>query len=309
MRRALALALLLSACSSKEEAPPPPPPPPAEPASASEFQRVDAGFAFGTSQLRARWDLDDKGEVDRAKMSVGDFYARLNSVFGEPSTVDDAGFSYVLRHAKTGLIITAYSAGAGPAYGGGYRVDEGAKPPQPEAALGLVAQAGREPPGFLAAVKRLESVLAAAPLAGCSITYRVEGTTLRSGARGGIAFDEALPSSEAFVHAFAAFEKAGDGGMLFDERGDRALDLWLELDDAARAQHADAGVRVAAYWASSVTRLAAEPVNEANVQVRALRWSQLWRTRAASTDERARKKLASLKPDPWPAALEALKPD
>jgi hypothetical protein len=77
-----------------------------------EFELLSDGYAAGTSKLYSRGDflpLDDPRAI-----SEGDFIGRLRALFGG---VDHD--QYVLRHRKSGFVITAYAAQSGPSYGGG----------------------------------------------------------------------------------------------------------------------------------------------------------------------------------------------
>jgi hypothetical protein len=80
---------------------------------AKDFERLPPDAGRGTSKLFARSDLWAAPDPERA-YSEGDFVGRLITLFGKP----DADGGFVLRHAPSGLVVTAYSAANGPTYGG-----------------------------------------------------------------------------------------------------------------------------------------------------------------------------------------------
>lgn len=86
---------------------------------AEDFERLDARYAAGTSQIVSRGEVRTPvpGEDPLAAYVEGDLIGRLITLFGWPDP--DGGF--VLRHRASGLVITAYSAQSGPSYGGGPR--------------------------------------------------------------------------------------------------------------------------------------------------------------------------------------------
>jgi hypothetical protein len=85
---------------------------------ASRFERVDPEEAAGHVRARGWARLEDlqAGRPDR--MSLGNWLCRIWTHYGPPSEVQEDGFVYAFRDRETGDVITAYSAGSGPALGG-----------------------------------------------------------------------------------------------------------------------------------------------------------------------------------------------
>ena len=82
-----------------------------------EFEIIPDTFAVGTSMLYSRGDFAASGNAINF-VDEGDFIGRLRTLFG-PRTDNES--QYVLRHRKTGIVITAYYGKSGAAYGGGPR--------------------------------------------------------------------------------------------------------------------------------------------------------------------------------------------
>jgi hypothetical protein len=79
------------------------------------FVRLAADAAGGL-KLAARRDVSalppDTAQDERH------FGERLRRAFGEPDRNRDAAYAYAIRDTETGVIVRAYSAQSGPAYGG-----------------------------------------------------------------------------------------------------------------------------------------------------------------------------------------------
>jgi hypothetical protein len=80
------------------------------------FVRVPAG-TVGSIRLAGRADVNPA--LDRLQATdVDRFGALLRHAFGAPDQDSDADYSYCVRDQHTGLVVRAYAAQSGPAYGG-----------------------------------------------------------------------------------------------------------------------------------------------------------------------------------------------
>ena len=237
MKRALLLLVLL-ACERATQ-PPPPPPPPAPPKpdpirqARDEFELLSPAAAAGTSKIYARGDLLPKATVQQ-QFDEGDFLGRLITLFGPR---DD--HMWVLRHKKTGQIITAYAGASGPAYGGVLHLDDpavaartAADPWIAKPAGGAIAsddtwesmriqalhledaQAG---PELATVAHRLDALVSQVAPADWELTryYAEEPAVVHIGAKGGHSFNDELPPADAlaFLLDIAARNDAAGGGM------------------------------------------------------------------------------------------------
>jgi hypothetical protein len=98
----------------------------------ADFERIDGDYALATSDRCGRNAFIPFRKGDDRAFDTGDFIGRAKALFGEPGT--DDGFTFVLRHRPTGIIIDLYSAGSGPSFGGG-PVYKGPLPPADPKAL------------------------------------------------------------------------------------------------------------------------------------------------------------------------------
>lgn len=80
------------------------------------FIRLSAG-TIGGLKLAARRDVNKDLSYEEAT-DVERFGALLQRAFGLPDKDSDADYSYIVRDSDTGVVIRAYSAQSGPAYGG-----------------------------------------------------------------------------------------------------------------------------------------------------------------------------------------------
>lgn len=87
-------------------------------AAPSRFEPVDPALAAGSTRARGWASLDDVRRGARARMSLGNWLCRLWTHYGPPPEVQRDGFVYAFRDRESGDVITAYSAGSGPALGG-----------------------------------------------------------------------------------------------------------------------------------------------------------------------------------------------
>lgn len=244
--RAAFLLLALAACehatADQKKPPEPPKPDPVEQARA-EFDLLAPDYAVGTSKLYSRGSfLPDSADM-AAGFDEGDFTGRLRTLFG-PRADDD----YVLRHKKTGFIITAYSGDSGPSYGGGPRY-VGALPPAGDTtamAASTAELADREArmkadpmlrggipsvndvkqyrlyqrhlddaiagPERGAVIARLDALVSLVPPADFSELryYEDDPTVYRIGAKGGHSFNDEVPATEGMAFLVAR-TKTADG--------------------------------------------------------------------------------------------------
>lgn len=102
-------------------------PPGADAPSPERFELVSPEHAAGSTRARGWASLEDlRSGRGAARMSLGNWLCRLWTHYGPPPEVQRDGFVYVLRDRETDGIITAYSAGSGPAMGGRLLDDQGA---------------------------------------------------------------------------------------------------------------------------------------------------------------------------------------
>ena len=80
----------------------------------SEFERLPATAASGTSKLFSRQDLWEAPDPERA-YSERDFFERLAKLFGKEDPIG----GFVVRHVPSGVVITCFVDSQGePSYGG-----------------------------------------------------------------------------------------------------------------------------------------------------------------------------------------------
>ncbi len=84
----------------------------------SRFELVETASARRSVRARAWGSLDDLRTGNPGRMSLGNWLCRIWTHYGPPQEVLRDGFVYAFRDTVTGDIITAYSAGSGPAMGG-----------------------------------------------------------------------------------------------------------------------------------------------------------------------------------------------
>jgi len=219
-----------------------------------EFEVVSQDLAAGTSKLYSRGDFLPYG--DERAMSEGDFIGRLRALFGSVQ-----GDEWVLRHRRTGLIITAYSAQSGPSYGGASKAsleqEAAARKARiaadPELAAGSPVDWSKTRPdelppevvkelmikehawrkrhadayaGELAPViARLDELVESAEPVDWEATryYGEEPTVYRIGARGGKAFDQEMPIADGLALLLADAER-GKTDVIDSSGGVRTLD-------------------------------------------------------------------------------------
>ncbi len=221
MKRALIL-LALAACEHADKAPPRPAPPPApaklDPVqqARAEFEVVSPDLAAGTSKVYARGDFMASASIED-QFDEGDFLGRMITLFGPR---DD--HAWVLRHKKTGLIVTAYAGTSGPAYGAALRLDDPAVEKR-KAADPLLAKNPADPtqpldwsamktyskhlgdaeagPELAGVVARLDALVSQVRPADWEKTefYDEEPGVYRIGAKGGESFNDALPPHDALA--------------------------------------------------------------------------------------------------------------
>jgi hypothetical protein len=227
--KAALLLLALTACehaetADKKQPPAPPKPDPVQQARA-EFELLPADSAAGTSKLYSRGVfMPDAGLAD--EMDEGDFIGRLRTLFG-PRDGDD----YVLRHKKTGLIITAYCGDSGPSYGGTpdevgrdarMKADpmlKGELPPMTDVKQYRIYERHLDDaiagPERGAVIARLDALVSLVPPADWStVKYYEDGPTVyRVGAKGGHSFEEDLPPAESLDFLLHAAETDDRDGL------------------------------------------------------------------------------------------------
>ena len=80
------------------------------------FIRMPAG-TIGGLKLANRLDVN-QGISYEAAIDVRRFGMLLQRAFGLPDTDSDADYSYIVHDNDTNVVVRAYSAQSGPAYGG-----------------------------------------------------------------------------------------------------------------------------------------------------------------------------------------------
>ena len=135
------------------------------------FERLDEDAMAGTSKFMNRWGDLGEPEEQRRRMSVGDFVARIWTLYGPPDGVGFEGFHYAFRDRETGTVFTAYAAGSGTAYGACF--EEGLDHAQTESAI-----------------KAFDALLESAEPQDCEIEYETDFGVVRSGVRDGQPYDE-----------------------------------------------------------------------------------------------------------------------
>ncbi|MDQ3034283.1 MAG: hypothetical protein M3Y87_17885 [Myxococcota bacterium] len=90
----------------------------------SRFEPVDPALAAGSVRARGWASMDDLRRGAAARMSLGNWLCRIWTHYGEPPQVQRDGFVYAFRDRETGDVITAYSAGSGPAMGALFGEDD-----------------------------------------------------------------------------------------------------------------------------------------------------------------------------------------
>ncbi|UJR86435.1 hypothetical protein [Sandaracinus amylolyticus] len=93
----------------------------------SRFELVDPALGRSTTRARGWASLEDlRAGRGAARMSLGNWLCRLWTHYGPPPEVQRDGFVYVLRDRDTGHVLSAYSAGSGPAVGAQLIDEQGA---------------------------------------------------------------------------------------------------------------------------------------------------------------------------------------
>lgn len=194
-----------------------------------EFELLPDDYGVGTHKLYSRGDFMDD-DFSKAAMDEGDFLGRARALFG-------ARDEFILRHKKTGYVVTIYSGNSGPSYGGGSvddHVDRHAQiasdpilskgMPRPSAEMSEVeAEAYRRQyhqyvrrmddvlagPELAAVVARLDALMNAVKPADWERTYYYEDepSVAHVGVRGGTSFSEELEPAAAMTWLLAAAEK------------------------------------------------------------------------------------------------------
>lgn len=238
MKRALLVLIALAACEHADRATPPPAPPPPvklDPVhqARAEFEVVSPDLAAGTSKVYSRSDFLPDASIED-QFDEGDFLGRMIALFGPR-----ADHEWVLRHKKTGLIVTAYAGKSGPAYGAALHLEDPAVS-QRKAADPLLAKPpmdGKQPldwkamrtyakhladaeagPELAGAIGRLDALVSQVSPADWEMTefYDEEPGVYHIGAKGGESFNEALPTAEALEFLLHAAE-AKDADASADE--------------------------------------------------------------------------------------------
>lgn len=156
------------------------------------------------------------------RTAVGDFLARLWTLFGPPTEVSDDGYTYCLHDRATDLYFSAYSGASGPAYGGLF-----------EDTLSLAS-----------VLDAFDEFLDSVELADCSLEYKDEFGRRRCGASNGVAYDVTIMDQEDNLAAKLEKAKTVLQGQSKDplEYLNPLLELsafWKGADDATRASFAD----------------------------------------------------------------------
>lgn len=86
--------------------------------SADRFEPVDPELARRATRARGWATIADLRSGAPARLSLGNWLCRVWTHYGAPGAVQNDGFVYAFRDRETGDVISAYSAGSGPAMGG-----------------------------------------------------------------------------------------------------------------------------------------------------------------------------------------------
>jgi hypothetical protein len=148
----------------------------------SRFVRVDIAEAAGHVRARGWARIEDlrAGRPDR--MSLGNWLCRIWTHYGPPSEVQEDGFVYAFRDTASGDVITAYSAGSGPALGG--RILDGEGRPIPGAQERVSAS-----------VDAFAALIDATVPRDCALEIDTPYGRTRIGVRDGEWFEEDVPPS------------------------------------------------------------------------------------------------------------------
>lgn len=84
----------------------------------TRFEPIDPSQAAGSTRARGWASLEDLRGGATARLSLGNWLCRIWTHYGPPPEVQPDGFVYAFRDRESGEVITAYSAGSGPAMGG-----------------------------------------------------------------------------------------------------------------------------------------------------------------------------------------------
>jgi hypothetical protein len=273
-----AAAALLAACSPRAE----------------DFERLPPAYAAATTRLCARAAFLEPG--DPKVWSAGDFLGRARALFGAP----DPGDLWVLRHKKSGVVLTLSSAAGGPAFGGG-PVYAGALPPpdpvqlrtenfeanrrraaaspQPgpaeQALVQAALRAGRlqeaqarlcrsaAPAGFATLAESLERLLdKARPADFESVREGRDARLVRIGVRRGQSFLEPLSAEESLAYRLEVLAHAGPDTPRYHTCGP-ALRAFAALAPTARTERAAAPLRACwRGWADELERASEDEADE-----------------------------------------------
>lgn len=146
----------------------------------TRFEKIDDGACYGTEKIR-NWP-SDWPEKDRPNR-CGEFLSKLWANYGPPNEVGYEGFGYCFRDRDTSTVFSAYSAGTGPAFGGGFR--------EYNPTTGFVIQ-DEKLRNFKDVINVFEQLLAETPPMDCEVVFDTDFGVYRVGARGGIPFEEPL---------------------------------------------------------------------------------------------------------------------
>lgn len=85
---------------------------------ASRFEPIEPELARRATRARGWATIADLRSGATARLALGNWLCRVWTHYGAPTRIQDDGFVYAFRDRETGDVISAYSAGSGPAMGG-----------------------------------------------------------------------------------------------------------------------------------------------------------------------------------------------
>jgi len=84
----------------------------------ARFEPIEPEAARTATRARGWSSIADLRSGATARLSLGNWLCRIWTHYGAPTAVQSDGFVYAFRDRETGDVISAYSAGSGPAMGG-----------------------------------------------------------------------------------------------------------------------------------------------------------------------------------------------
>lgn len=145
----------------------------------SRFEVLEPSAAIGATRARGWASVADLRSGTTARLSLGNWLCRIWTHYGPPREVQRDGFVYAFRDRETGDVISAYSAGSGPALGGVILGEDGLP----------IAGAQQRVAGSVDAFVALVDATVPAP---CELELPGDQGDLRVGVRDGEWFEESI---------------------------------------------------------------------------------------------------------------------